>query len=101
MRFPFGDSGKRVCLVCTGALTNAALLILLYPEIISMVDIVIMGGCIGVGNTGPVAEFNIQVNSIRRSIDASQPYGLRRVLAAGKSTLLLATVKTSQASSVQ
>jgi hypothetical protein len=51
-----------VCLVCTGALTNAALLLLLYPEVIPMIEIVLMGGCMGTGNTGPVVEFNIQVS---------------------------------------
>lgn len=47
--------------MCTGALTNAALLLMLYPEVVSMIEIVIMGGCMGIGNTGPVVEFNIQV----------------------------------------
>ena len=48
-------------MVCTGALTNAALLILLYPEVLPMIEIVLMGGCIGIGNSGSVVEFNIQV----------------------------------------
>lgn len=54
-------SGQPVQLVCTGALTNAALLVLLYPEVVPMIAVTIMGGCMGVGNTGPVSEFNIQV----------------------------------------
>lgn len=49
--------------MCTGALTNAALLLMLYPEVVGMIEIVIMGGCMGIGNTGPVVEFNIQVCS--------------------------------------
>jgi inosine-uridine nucleoside N-ribohydrolase len=49
--------------VCTGALTNVALLVLMYPEVVPMVAITIMGGAMGIGNTGPVAEFNIQVKS--------------------------------------
>uniref|UniRef100_A0A383V2J0 Inosine/uridine-preferring nucleoside hydrolase domain-containing protein n=1 Tax=Tetradesmus obliquus TaxID=3088 RepID=A0A383V2J0_TETOB len=53
---------QRVQLVCTGALTNAALLLLLYPEVAGMIEITIMGGALGVGNTGPVQEFNIQVD---------------------------------------
>mmetsp|Transcript_18349 Transcript_18349/g.46362 ORF Transcript_18349/g.46362 Transcript_18349/m.46362 type:complete len:342 (-) Transcript_18349:220-1245(-) len=53
---------KRIRLVCTGALTNAALLFSLYPELIPMVGVVIMGGAMGVGNTGPVVEFNIQTD---------------------------------------
>lgn len=54
--------GCKVRLVCTGALTNAALLLILYPEVVPHVDIVIMGGCMGVGNTGAVVEFNIQTD---------------------------------------
>lgn len=30
-----------------------------------MIQIVIMGGCLGTGNTGPVVEFNIQVSLCR------------------------------------
>lgn len=52
----------KVQLVATGALTNLALLISLYPEVIDMVDVVIMGGSMGAGNTGPVQEFNIQTD---------------------------------------
>lgn len=52
-----------VTLVCTGALTNAALLVSLFPEILPMIEIVLMGGCLGTGNTGSVAEFNIQVRA--------------------------------------
>ncbi|KAG2485147.1 hypothetical protein HYH03_016133 [Edaphochlamys debaryana] len=53
---------ERVRLVCTGALTNAALLLTIYPEVIDWVEVVIMGGAMGVGNTGPVMEFNIQTD---------------------------------------
>ncbi|CAL5224804.1 g7549 [Coccomyxa viridis] len=49
-----------VALVCTGALTNAALLVSLFPELLPKIEIVLMGGCLGTGNTGSVAEFNIQ-----------------------------------------
>ncbi|KAK9823780.1 hypothetical protein WJX72_005445 [[Myrmecia] bisecta] len=53
---------QKVQLVCTGALTNAALLLILYPEVVDMLEIVLMGGCMGIGNTGPVVEFNIQTD---------------------------------------
>eukprot|EP00775_Hariotina_reticulata_P008905 gene8905-9082_t len=53
---------QKVQLICTGALTNAALLLLLYPEVQDMIEVTIMGGALGVGNTGPVQEFNIQVD---------------------------------------
>ena len=33
-----------VALVCTGALTNAALLVSLFPEILPKIEIVLMGG---------------------------------------------------------
>ncbi|KAG2425076.1 hypothetical protein HXX76_013985 [Chlamydomonas incerta] len=52
----------RVRLVCTGALTNAALLLALYPEAAAWVEVVLMGGAMGIGNTGPVMEFNIQTD---------------------------------------
>lgn len=58
----FRESGVRVRVVATGALTNVALLIILYPEVLAMVEIVLMGGALGVGNTGPVMEFNIQTD---------------------------------------
>ena len=58
-------------LVCTGSLTNAALLLTLFPEVAgSLVDITIMGGCLGPGNTHPVAEFNFQarLSHVHRSL---------------------------------
>jgi hypothetical protein len=42
-------------LICTGALTNAALLLILYPEVQPMLEVVLMGGAMGVGNTGAPA----------------------------------------------
>ena len=76
-------------LICTGALTNAALLLSLYPELAPRVRVVLMGarartthagakqrrivarrggagGAMGRGNTGPVSEFNIQARSSER-----------------------------------
>jgi len=59
-----GPGEAPVQLICTGALTNAALLIALYPEIVdeSRAQVTIMGGALGIGNTGPVQEFNIQTD---------------------------------------
>jgi inosine-uridine nucleoside N-ribohydrolase len=51
-----------VRLVCTGALTNAAVLLTVYPEVAAMVEVVLMGGAMGLGNTGAVMEFNIQTD---------------------------------------
>jgi inosine-uridine nucleoside N-ribohydrolase len=54
------ESGEKVWLVCTGSLTNAALLLTLHPELKVHIQISLMGGALGIGNTGPVAEFNIE-----------------------------------------
>ena len=47
--------------MATGQLTNVALLLILYPEVKQYLEqITIMGGSIGIGNTSPAAEFNIE-----------------------------------------
>lgn len=52
-----------VTLVSTGPLTNTALLLINYPDCVKYIDrLVLMGGAWGSGNTGPAAEFNIQVD---------------------------------------
>jgi inosine-uridine nucleoside N-ribohydrolase len=50
-----------VTLVATGALTNVAMLLRLYPKQMKrcVKEIVLMGGAIGIGNRSSVAEFNI------------------------------------------
>ncbi|KAL4513671.1 hypothetical protein Ndes2526B_g05026 [Nannochloris sp. 'desiccata'] len=57
-----GSNKRKVQLVATGALTNVALLLILFSEVIDMIEIVLMGGALGIGNTGPVVEFNIQTD---------------------------------------
>ena len=44
-----------------------------------MIEIVIMGGCMGVGNTGPVMEFNIQVDPEAAKIVFESGVGLTMV----------------------
>jgi inosine-uridine nucleoside N-ribohydrolase len=56
------DKHTKVQLVATGALTNVAVLLILFPEVVDMIEIVLMGGALGIGNTGPVVEFNIQTD---------------------------------------
>ena len=56
------DAGASATLVCTGALTNAALLLSVYPELAATLRVVFMGGAVRGGNTGAVAEFNIQLD---------------------------------------
>ena len=65
--------------MCTGALSNAALLLMLYPEVMPMIEITLMGGCLGIGNTHPVAEFNIVVRPLvfAMSADFKSRAGLR------------------------
>ena len=54
------ESTEKVTLVATGPLTNIALFLKLYPELVSNVQqIVFMGGSASRGNRTPYAEFNI------------------------------------------
>ncbi|EIN10500.1 nucleoside hydrolase [Punctularia strigosozonata HHB-11173 SS5] len=56
------DSGKgvKVVVVSTGPMTNIALFVSVYPELVDAVEeFVFMGGGIGVGNRSAVAEYNI------------------------------------------
>lgn len=55
-------------LLCLGALTNVALLVSLFPSLAPSLRIVLMGGCVGAGNTGAVAEFNIQARGRERGL---------------------------------
>jgi inosine-uridine nucleoside N-ribohydrolase len=48
-----------VTIVATGALTNVALMLSLYPEVRDQCSVVFMGGAIGLGNKSPTAEFNV------------------------------------------
>lgn len=57
-----GSTPRRVALVATGALTNVALLLWLYPAISGLINLSVMGGAHGPGNTHPVAEFNFAVD---------------------------------------
>jgi len=57
---------EKVTIIATGCLTNIALLLTIYPEIIDDIkQIVIMGGAVGrnvSGNTKPNAEFNFEID---------------------------------------
>ncbi len=51
---------RRLTIVATGPLTNLATALSINPELRKNIGkIVIMGGCIGLGNRSPAAEFNI------------------------------------------
>ncbi|KAI0775361.1 Inosine/uridine-preferring nucleoside hydrolase domain-containing protein [Irpex lacteus] len=52
--------GHHVTVVATGPLTNIALFVSVYPDLVNGVDeIIFMGGGVGMGNRSAVAEFNI------------------------------------------
>ncbi|KAL0220553.1 hypothetical protein RCL1_000407 [Eukaryota sp. TZLM3-RCL] len=55
--------GETVHLIATGSLTNVALAVRVFPDLIDLVDkFLIMGGSIGMGNIATKAEFNILVD---------------------------------------
>lgn len=47
-----------VKVICTGPLTNLALFVSIFPELIDKFEVVCMGGSIGIGNMPSGAEFN-------------------------------------------
>ncbi|CCU80837.1 Inosine-uridine preferring nucleoside hydrolase [Halanaerobium saccharolyticum subsp. saccharolyticum DSM 6643] len=56
-------AAEKITLVTIGPLTNAALLLSMYPEVKDKIEeIVIMGGSTIAGNTNSSAEFNIKVD---------------------------------------
>ncbi|GJN92195.1 hypothetical protein Rhopal_005225-T1 [Rhodotorula paludigena] len=69
--------GEQLALVATGSLTNAALFVSLFPDLVrdKVSQIVIMGGAEGRGNRSPTAEFNILCDPHAASIvfDAEVP----------------------------
>ncbi|GAA5856234.1 hypothetical protein JCM8547_000833 [Rhodosporidiobolus lusitaniae] len=56
--------GQQLTIVATGAFTNIALFVAMYPDLVKdkVREIVVMGGAEGRGNRSPVAEFNILVD---------------------------------------
>ncbi|CAL1700443.1 unnamed protein product [Somion occarium] len=53
-------SGERVVVISSGPMTNIALFVSVYPELLGGVEeFVFMGGAVGLGNRSAVAEFNI------------------------------------------
>ncbi|KAH8096738.1 Inosine/uridine-preferring nucleoside hydrolase domain-containing protein [Cristinia sonorae] len=53
-------SGSRITLISTGPMTNIALFVSIYPELLEGIDeFVFMGGGVGLGNRSSSAEFNI------------------------------------------
>lgn len=70
------ESPEPVTLIPTGPLTNIALLLREHPELKDRIaHVSLMGGSIGLGNTTPVAEFNIYVDpeAAREVFDSGLP----------------------------
>lgn len=60
MRRVILESPKPVTIMAIGPLTNVALLLHMYPEVIeNLAEIVLMGGSVSRGNSGVMSEFNI------------------------------------------
>lgn len=77
-----------VTVIATGPLTNLALAIRQYPEIVDRVqEVVLMGGGANTGNLTPVAEFNIAVD----------PEAARAVFTAGWPVTMVGLDTTHQA----
>jgi inosine-uridine nucleoside N-ribohydrolase len=57
------ESPEPVTLVPTGPLTNVALLLRTWPDLLPRIrEVVLMGGSLGAGNVEPLAEFNVFVD---------------------------------------
>ncbi|KAG2013166.1 hypothetical protein CC2G_010102 [Coprinopsis cinerea AmutBmut pab1-1] len=55
-----GGKGEKVTVVSTGPMTNIALFVSVYPDLLDAVEeFVFMGGAVGMGNRSAVAEYNI------------------------------------------
>jgi len=69
--------GEQLALVATGAMTNVALFVSMFPDLVrdKVAQVVIMGGAEGRGNRSPTAEFNIMIDPHAASIlfDAEVP----------------------------
>ena len=53
-------SGDKVTVVSSGPMTNIALFVSVYPNLLNAVEeFVFMGGAVGMGNRSAVAEYNI------------------------------------------
>ncbi|KAL0580712.1 hypothetical protein V5O48_001270 [Marasmius crinis-equi] len=55
-----GGSGSKTTVISSGPMTNVALFVAVYPDLLEAVEeFVFMGGGVGLGNRSAVAEFNI------------------------------------------
>lgn len=65
MRSAILEHAGKICVICTGTLTNMAILIETYPEVKSKIRFVsIMGGALNKGNATKYAEFNVHCDPL-------------------------------------
>lgn len=59
-----GGKGRKVTVVSSGPMTNIALFVSVYPELVgsAVEEFVFMGGGVGLGNRSAVAEYNIMTD---------------------------------------
>jgi inosine-uridine nucleoside N-ribohydrolase len=82
------ESPRPVTLVPTGPLTNIALLLARYPDVVDRIGrVVLMGGAIAEGNVTPAAEFNLWVD----------PEAAARVFASGLDVTMIGLDVTHRA----
>ena len=59
----YAETKEKIIFVCTGAFTNLSLLFSVYPEIKDSIEkIISMSGAMGLGNTGPSTEWNVELD---------------------------------------
>lgn len=81
MRDAIEHNEGKICIVCTGALTNFAKLIQTYPEVCSKIRYVsIMGGAIHTGNITPYTEFNFHCDPHAASIVLEAPQLTNKII---------------------
>ncbi|KAK7470335.1 Uridine nucleosidase 1 [Stygiomarasmius scandens] len=81
-------TGSKVSIISTGPMTNIALFVTVYPELLDAVEqFVFMGGGVGLGNMNPAAEFNIMCD----------PHAAQIVLDANVPTVMVPINVTHQA----
>uniref|UniRef100_A0A6B2LA08 Inosine/uridine-preferring nucleoside hydrolase domain-containing protein n=1 Tax=Arcella intermedia TaxID=1963864 RepID=A0A6B2LA08_9EUKA len=76
----FSKTEGKITIIATACLTNIALLLTVFPEVKEKIEeIVILGGAMGIGNMGPVMEWNIMVD----------PHAAKIVLESGLKIVLI------------
>ncbi|CCE86709.1 Piso0_005215 [Millerozyma farinosa CBS 7064] len=69
MRTAILEHSGKICVVCTGCLTNFASLIQKYPEVKDKIRYIsAMGGAFGFGNITPTAEYNVYCDPVAAKV---------------------------------